>query len=268
MKPLSIGRAWEETVVFIKREGGLLFPVAFVFLALPPVIFQQLIPASVTDCLRQMGDRKTAILAFQAIPPGFWLGFALMVAISVIGVLAIYALAVRPGISVGEAMKLGLQRLPVLIGAGLLVTMGGGAVVIVLTVLAGLISIVVGMAAVTALLTVVVFAALGFVGVRLFLLNAVVIDRPVTPLDAVRQSWALTRGQFWRLAGFIIVLVFLVTIVQTATQSVFGVIGGLVGGPDIAVLVAGLATAALSAVIQVYVMVMTARIYRQLEGTA
>ena len=34
MTSLSIGKAWEETVAFVKREGALLFPVAFVFLAL------------------------------------------------------------------------------------------------------------------------------------------------------------------------------------------------------------------------------------------
>lgn len=267
MKPLSIGRAWEETVAFIKREGGLLFPVAFVFLALPIVLFQQLVPPELMATILK-AETGGAKMVAPALPAGFWLGFALTMIVGLIGALTVYALALRPGISVGEAMKLGLRRLPVLIGAGLIVMAGGGVAVIVLALVAGLFSMVGGTAAVTALVTVAMFGALGFVGVRLLLLNAVAIDRSVGPLDAVRQSWTLTRGQFWRLAGFIMVVIFLGLIVQTATQSVFGVIGGLVGGPEIAVLAAGLATAALSAVIQVYFMVMTARIYRQLEGAA
>lgn len=267
MKPLSIGRAWEETVAFIKREGGLLFPVAFVFLALPIVLFQQLVPPELmaTILKAEAGGAKPVA---PILPAGFWLGFALTMIVGLVGALTVYALALRPGISVGEAMKLGLQRLPVLIGAGLLVMVGGSIAVVVLAIVAGLFSAVGGAAAMTAVVTAAVFGALGFIGVRLLLLNAVAIDRPVGPLDAIRQSWALTRGQFWRLAAFLMVVIFLVIIVQTATQSVFGVIGGLIGGADIALLASGLATAALSAVIQVYFMVMTARIYHQLEGTA
>lgn len=206
--------------------------------------------------------------AVPALPAGFVLGFVLTMIVSLVGALTVYALALRPGISVAEAMKLGLQRLPMLMGAGLIVAIGGGVAVLVLALLATLLSVVGGTAAVTFVVTVAIFAALCFVGVRLLLLNALAIDRPVRPLEAIRQSWALTTGQFWRLAAFLGVVLILGVVLQTAVQSVFGVIGGLIGGPDIAVLVAGLATAALSAVVQVYFMVMTARIYRQLESPA
>ena len=270
MKPLSIGRAWEETVAFVKREGALLFPVALVFLALPIVLFQQLVPADTVqgmlDAMRkaEAGGARTPV----TVPTGFWLGFIVTMILSLIGALAVYALALRPGISVGEAMKLGLKRLPVLMGAGLLVAVGTGLAFILLSVAAAVFGKVVGSAALTTLVVVGIICGMAFIAVRLLLLNALAIDRSVGPIDVVRQSFALTRGQFWRLFAFLAVVIMLTIIVQTAVQSIFGVIGGLVGGADIAVLVAGLATAALSAVVQVYFMVMTARMYRQLEAAA
>ncbi|MDX3909364.1 MAG: hypothetical protein QHC67_06040 [Sphingobium sp.] len=265
MKPLSISRAWEETVAFVKREGSLLFPVALLFLALPIVLFQQMVPPELmANIMKAEAGRGQA--ALPAVPAGFWLGFALMMIVGLVGALTVYALALRPGISVGEAMKLGLQRLPVLLGAGLLVAAAGGLAVLALAVLAAVFSLVGGAAAVTALVTMSVVIAMLFAAVRLLLMNALAIDRPVGPVDAIRQSWALTRGQFWRLLAFLAVVIFLTLIVQTAVQSVFGVIGGLVGGAELALLAGGLATAAISAVVQVYFMVMTARIYRQLEG--
>lgn len=266
MKPLSIGRAWEETVPFVKREGALLFPVALLFLALPVVIFQQLVPSEFMASLLKSEANQAGIVA-PNIPPSFWIGFLVTMIVGLAGGLTLYALALRPGISVGEAMRLGLQRLPVLIGAGALVALGTMLAFVMLSVVAGLLSIVVGKGAM-ALAIAVAIPVMMFIAVRLLLLNALAIDRSVGPVAAVRQSWALTRGQFWRLAAFLSVLVVLSVVSQLAVQSVFGVLGGIIGGADVGVLISGLATAALSAVIQVYFMVMSARIYRQLESAA
>lgn len=267
MKPLSIGKAWEETTAFVKREGALLFPVAFLFLALPVVIFQQLVPAEFLNDLMKAGAGQSTTPAVPNIPASFWFGFALTMIVSLGGGLTLYALALRPGISVREAMELGLRRLPVLIGAGALVALGTIAALAIISLIAGVLSIAIGKAAISLVSSAAVVGII-FGGVRLLLLNALAIDRTVGPVDVVRQSWALTRGQFWRLFAFVAVLIVLSIVTQTAAQSIFGVVGGLIGGAEIATLMAGLATAALSAVIQVYFMVMSARIYRQLESAA
>lgn len=263
--PLSIGKAWEETVAFVKLEGALLFPVAFLFLALPVVIFQQMIPPDMMANLLRVEATGAKPVA-PDLPPSFWIGFILVLIVSLTGALTLYALALRPGISVSEAMRLSLRRLPVLMGAGLIVGAATMLAMILLSLIVALFSFVGGTAAVTVLVTAAVVAVMIFASVRLLLLNAVAIDRPVAALAAVKQSWALTRGQFWRLFAFLALFIVLSVVAQTAVQSIFGVIGGLAGGATIGVLVAGLAVAALSAVLQVYFMVMTARIYRQLEG--
>ncbi|HKX35088.1 MAG TPA: hypothetical protein VJM79_00270, partial [Rhizorhapis sp.] len=112
MAQLSIGAAWEETLAFVKREGTLLFPVALVFLALPAVVLQLLAPKE----LRTAGMVEEASNAPQ-LPPGFLLAMLVVLLVSMLGILAINALALRPGISVAEALQLAIRRMPVLIGA-------------------------------------------------------------------------------------------------------------------------------------------------------
>jgi membrane-anchored glycerophosphoryl diester phosphodiesterase (GDPDase) len=102
-----------------------------------------------------------------------------------------------------------------------------------------------------------------FASVRLMLLNPAVIDGNQGVVPSLRHAWALTRGCFWRLLGFIILITLLSGIASMAAQTIFGALAGLAAGPEAARLVGGVASAAVSTVIQVYMLVMLARIYRQ-----
>ena len=261
MAQLSIGAAWEETLAFVKREGTLLFPVALMFLALPAVILQLLTPGD----LRATKAVEGAAAAPQ-LPPMFLLSMLIVILIAMLGTLAINALALRPGISVAEALQLAVRRLPVLIGAALLLVLGFAGLLLILSIIGGGLAAAMGMGAAMSLVAVLAAPVLLFVAVRLLLLNAVVIDQPVNAPQAIRHGWRLTMGQFWKLLGFIGVLIILMIVVQLVSQSIFGIAGSLIGGTTMSVLLAGLAVAVVNAVIQVYYLVMTCRIYRQLAG--
>lgn len=263
MGRLSIGKAWEETLPFVAREAALLFPVALLFVALPTLILQEMAPPELTAW-----SEKPNFDAIPAMPPAF--GFAMMLTVLLMwfGSLALFALALRPGISVGEALRLSLSRLPVLIGTALVV-IGLIAAVVILAVLIGVAfsfaSVGIG-AAIGVLLG---FAAAGlvfFASIRLVLLNPVVIDDRLGVMDSLRRAWALTRGHFWRLLGFFLVVMLLSTVAGTAAQVSFGLIGRLVAGAEGARLAGGVAATAVSSVVQVYMLVMLARLYRQAEG--
>ena len=47
MANLSITTAWNETASFVQREARLLFPIAFLLIALPGGLFQMMLPATV-----------------------------------------------------------------------------------------------------------------------------------------------------------------------------------------------------------------------------
>jgi hypothetical protein len=259
MAALSIGKAWEESVAFVKREGQLLFPVALLFLAVPFAILFQMMPAEYLA----MTPGQTKI---PPLPSTVKLGMMVTAIITLAGSLTLYALALKPGISVGEAIRLGVQRLPVLIGAALIAAMGYLMGVVLLSLFAGLLSVVIGAPAAVTLATIVLVPLLIYIIARLILLNAVVIDRNDGLIASLRAAWMLTAGHVWRLIAFIIVLILISSVIQMAVQAVFGVIGGLAGGPEAARATGDFAVAATSAVIQIYFQVMTARIYRQLNG--
>lgn len=253
MATLSIGKAWEEAVAFVSREAALLLPVALLFVALPIVLLQEMTPPELVQWSATMKG------AMPAVPASYWLSLMLAILLIWFGSLTLFALALRPGISVGEALRLALNRLPVLIGT---------------SVLAGLLLFVTILVAAAPLILVggnagAVIAMVGvglFVGTRLALLNPVVIDDHLGVLASLKRAWALTKGHFWRIFGFLAIVLVVSTIAGSAAQAVFGVIGGLVAGVDGARLVGGIAAAGVSGVVQVYMLVMLARLYRQAAG--
>jgi len=262
MTVMSIGKAWEEAVAFVSRERGLLFPVALLFVALPGLILQEMTPPELANWTMEKS-------ALPNVPFSFWLSMLIGVIIIWFGSLALFALALRPGISVGEALRLSLSRLPVLLGTAAVVigALLGIAVVGMIVVVALSLVTKAAATALAALLTLVLGGVMLFASVRLLLLNPVVIDGSEGVATSLRHSWMLTRGHFWRLLGFIIVLTMLSAIVGSAAQVIFGLIGRLIAGAEGARLTGGIAAAVVSTVVQVYMLVMLARLYRQAEAS-
>jgi membrane-anchored glycerophosphoryl diester phosphodiesterase (GDPDase) len=117
--------------------------------------------------------------------------------------------------------------------------------------------------------SVVVLIGAGFAlyaSVRLILLNPVALDRPERPLGLLRHGWKMTRGHFWRLLAFMGMIGVVMLVVSETAQIVLGAIFGLIGGKEMAVAVGGIASAVATTIVQIYIVVMLARIYRQLEG--
>lgn len=263
MATMSIGKAWEEAVAFVAREATLLFPVALLFVALPGLILQEMTPPELQAWFAQ--PKADAI---PAMPPGFGLAMLLTIVLIWFGSLALFALALRPGISVGEALRLSFARLPVLIGTALVVV-GIVAGIFVAAALVGVVFSLASKQLATAVGLLLGFGLAGlvfFASIRLVLLNPVVIDMRLGVMDSLRRAWALTRGYFWRLFGFLIIVMLLSTIAGSAAQVIVGSLVGLASGAEAARFAGGLAGAAVSSVAQVYMLVMLARLYRQAAG--
>lgn len=259
MATMSIGKAWEEASAFVRRERALLLPVAALFVALPAVILQEMTPPELTQW--SMAPNRATL---PPVPGSYWAAMILTFLLIWFGSLALFALALRPGISVGEALRLSLSRLPVLIGTAALGFAALMLITVVATLLAGILSIAARPAAILVLVG--VGGAMLYASIRLMLLHPVVIDGKAGVVASIRQAWALTKGHFWRLLAFIVVIMMLSLIVGGAAQTVLGALAGLVGGAEAARIVGGIAGAAVSTVVQVYLLVMLARLYRQAAG--
>ncbi|MPT49306.1 MAG: hypothetical protein E2598_12965 [Sphingobium sp.] len=244
MKSLSISAAWQESSLFLRREISLLLPVALLFIGVPMAALFQAIPPSLRQITPGQGVPEVD-MSFAAILVLFLAPLAMIG-----GMLTLYALALKPGVSVQEAMRHAVRRVPVALGATLLL----GAVL-----MAPMAFAMAGPAG-----SLVFLVAVILLSARLMALNAVVTDQPVGPIAALRESWLLARGHTLRLVAFMLLLSVPVMVAQIVAQALMGLIGFAIGGQEAAQQFGDFGTAMATAVGQLIMVVMTSRLYRQM----
>jgi hypothetical protein len=254
---LSLGALWEETLAFVRAEWGLISPVALLGFGLPMLILLLALPVEAAETGR--------------VTPGLWMIWFLPAGLlSMIGSLAISALALRPAISVQESLALAVARMPQ--GIGLFVLNIGVQVLLALPLsIVGLIEISVGGAAGTAS-SVANMAALAvtiWLFVRVMPIWALLADRGLAPWAAAREAFRLTRGVYAKLLLLRIVGVFSGVLVLVVMLIPIGGILTLIGrltdanGPmqTLSFVAFSGVFATLAATWTIYV----ARLYRRLE---
>ena len=254
MSRFSIGRTWDDSSAFLRAEFALLLPLSLATIGAAMLLLTLVIPDPVND----------------ALPRGPWLLWLVPVyALMLTGVLAISALVLRPGISVGESLRLGLARLPT--GAAIVLLLAGVSVIASVPVAlataiemrsAGAPGALTGIAN-SAMLVVMVWLWL-----RLLPTWAVVADGKTWAIAALRQCFALTRGLVGRLLALAVVAAVAALVVGAAILfaggAVLMVIGRALGGPPLGVLLVSILLAVLVAVATTIWTVMVAFLYRQL----
>jgi len=156
----------------------------------------------------------------------------------------VYRFAFRSG-STGESLRAAGARLLPLIGAGLLAAIGLALPIGVVAAIAAwawqgremAAAVVLGLAAVLAVV---------YVGLRLAVLTAEVVLRPAGPVESLRNSWRLTRGQVWHIALVYAVLLAVIAAVFVAAIIVSTVLGIL--APSLAGFLASIVTVVLLSV--------------------
>lgn len=262
MSSLSIGKAWDEAKAALGANRKLIVPVALGLVLLPAVIVSMVEPR---------------VAPGEQPPPGAWMLVALaMVIVMLIGELAIVVMVNGWRGSVGEAIGKAARRTPTFILAALSLLLPIILVVSVLLAVAG-----VGTGG-TGQIDWANFSAMGWlvlllcllvliaISIRLLPLLAVVACEDVGPIAALKRSFALTSGHFWRLLGFLLLLMLAFLIVAA---TVGAVIGGLVtlalGQPEpwsLSLLLIALAGGLVQAGFVMVYTAMLARIYAQLAA--
>lgn len=254
MAPLSINTAWNETTAFMAREARLVLPVGFMLIAFPGALVQAAMPVTPPNELPE---------------PGTWLLLVpLAIIATLVGNLAISLLALRPGISVGEAIQHGARRSPVVLGAALLVGLISALVMLPVIVLAAGAAVALGNPGLAAIAGLPMLALLVFLWTRLLMLNPIGALEPLGPVAILRRSWALTKGYFWRLFAFLILLLVVAMVASAAVGAIGGILVVLLAGPPtpgslsfyLVLILSTLVQAVLSSVFAV----MVARIYAEL----
>ncbi len=257
---LSIGAAWAEAAAFVRSERRLLAPVVLGLITVPAVIASMVQP--------QVGPGVRP-------EPGSWMLVALFAVLTmVVGQLAIALLATGWRGSVGTAIARALRRFPTLILAGLAVMIP---MFVLLTLVMGLMGVKgaangqlsqssAGLAIVPLVLLV---ATLIYVAIRLILLVPIIANSDQGPIASLKQSFRMTRGNFWKLLGFTLLLSVAFLIAAAAVSAVLGSLVTLAFGRPEAWSVSLLAIALVAGLVQAAFITiytaMLARIAVQLE---
>lgn len=271
MASLSITTAWNETTVFVKREAGLLFPLAFMLIALPVAVMEAVVPAADPDQMPEAG------LWLLLIP--------VVVVATIVGNIAISYLALRPGVSVGEALARGGRRFLPMFGATLIVGLVCLFVFFIISIIVAMaVPGVVGAAAsaapgsppdpalvrATLIMLAIFLPIILFVAVRLLMMMPAAAAEDIGPLALIRRSWALTSGHFWKLLGFLLMVGILFSVLSYAITTVGGSIAILLGGPlrpgSTSAFLIILLMAAVNTFVAPLMTALVARIYAQLAG--
>lgn len=258
MPRMTIAAAWNETSAFVRREARLLFPLAFVLVAIPQAVIQSLSGGPTMP--GQPAAQASPLLAFLFVP---------LMAATMIGNLALSYLALRPGTTGGEALRVGVRRVLPLVGAVLLVAVPLAVVAVGLALALGIEAEATQMSTGDAMFFLLFLLAMVVIGVRLMLVTPAAASG-AGAVEMLRRSWRLTGPVFWKLLGFLLLVMIVFFVLTVAVSAVGGVLILLLAGApqpgSASSVLLLLLNAALQTVITVYLMSMVARIYAGLAG--
>ncbi len=265
---LSITKAWDETSAFVKHEAGPLFLIAFGLAVLPGIILQ-VVAGRLVGNVQFTPGTPPDLGPFLAALPIILLLLIPVVLLSIWGHLTINTLALRRETVIGSAFAHAARRILTVIGVWLLWIIAAS---IVFVPVAGLVvtSVRSGHGGLGFLVGFVVWLAFIFVAIRLMLVNPIAAVEPVGPVGVIRRSWELTAGHFWRLLGFLLIMLLVFFVLALVVGAVAGILVTLVAGMptpgSLGSMIVQLITGVLQAIFLTYFMVLLARIYAQLAG--
>lgn len=259
---LPVSEIWEDTMSFVRREWGLIAPVSLALLGLSN--------AAAEMAGNAMGPDGPANGPGWAV-----LLFVVTIFLSQFGQLAIMALALKPGVSVGEAIGLAARRMPKLIAISLIMVLVLVIAALPLAILLAANGIDLGtptdrLPASAAFGVFVFLGLLAWLFVRLLPLNALLIDADPAIGATIKATFAMTRGHATILLGLsaLYLLISLITAgaATFVVGSAFGLLGQWVGapwaGPLMGALAGGMIAAALGAISNVFL----TRVYQRLKA--
>ena len=253
MANLSLSRAWDDTREVLRRDSRLIVAVALAMLVLPGVLADIVAPATPSGQMPAIG---------------WWTGVTLAsLLIGLAGQLAIVRLALGPQLSVSEAIRHGVRRLPAYLGAFLLWTVP---LILLVSLLLSLSPDPAKPSGGVALAIFVLLILFLFVAVRLLLSVAVASAEPLSPPAILRRTWALSQGRFARIFAFLILVLVVFSILVLAVSAVIGTAVSLTLGKvepfTVAALLVSFAGQLVGALVTATFIVMLARLYAQVSG--
>ncbi len=233
----SYNAVWDDTVAMLKANGGLLAALAGVFLFLPSLLFGYIAP-------QPQGSEASLASLFGYFRENVHWALAVRL-VNIVGTLAMLILLfARGGVTVGGSIA------------------GSFHFFLAYLVASFLSSLIIGLG----------FVALILPGLYLFARLAplgpiVVAESRRNPIDAIKRSFAVTKGNGWAVLGLLVAVVVAVYIVSFALTAVLGTLFLLTLGQKIGGLLVLIVQSAFAAALGTILIVLSAAIYRRLTAS-
>ena len=236
--PFSYNAVWDDAVRMFRAHASLITAVAGVFIFLPILLLGHFLPAP-----RGGGREALQIFVEYAYSNLHW--FIIERLVTMIGTIAILMLIFsRTSITVGSAIATGVALLPfyflTILLTGLITSLGFIAFLIPGIYLLG---------------------RLAPVGV------IVVVENRRNPIEAIQQSFALTKGKGWSVLGLLLIVAITAFVCAAAVTVVIGIFLLVIGG-EVGRLLTNIVSAGANSVVVVILLLLVAAIYRQLKGVS
>ncbi len=264
MTAFSLGTVWEETLAFLRRESALMIPVAFATFGPGQVMLR--IAVESAALAQKVPGTPPSLASLLMLPAAFLVMF---------GNIAIAAIVLAPGISVGEALARAARGLPRSLASLLLLGLAALAAVVV-----------VGIAATIGLrvfganlkspsigdpLVILMIIPVLVIMVRMLLLAPTVAVEKLGVIATIRRTWGLSRDNLLRFTALVMLVGFLNYLLGAIETFVIGSLIELlklvIPEPELLNGLRLVINAAIESLLSMAMAVYVALVYRQLAGT-
>lgn len=224
----DLDTAWKDTTAMLRDTVGLLAIIAGVFYFVPYAAGMLWIPG-LSDLLNGGFDpaSEAAKAKVNALFAGYWWAFILLTLVQGIGFLAMLTLLRRRSSpTVGQAIQMGVRSILSYLAASILLGLAVGFIVLVI----GLVIALTGIAALQIIAVGLTIAIICYMATKFSMSAPVIaIDGTLNPLDALGNSWTLTKGNSFRLFGFYALLMLAYVVISALLSMIFALIFALGG---------------------------------------
>ena len=256
---LSISKAWDETREIFRRDGSLITTVALALIVLPEVVVGIIAPPQAAATADPSTVNQLLRLAAGLI--------------ALVGQLSLIRLTLGPSTTVGDAIGHGARRFPSTFGAIFLLALA-------LTILAVPVIIILALAlgvdvsqmqrqpsGPAGLLILILALGVLAISIRFTLVSPIGSAESIGPIGIIKRSWRLTAGNYWRLLGFVVLLLIAALVLIAAAGIVGSLLARLVSSDlepfSISALIIALVGGAAQGAFSVLAALMLARVYAQ-----
>jgi uncharacterized Tic20 family protein len=259
---LDMGQAWNSATELLSKNKDVVLIVAGVFLFLPAFALALLVPG-LDQTVANPEDADAMIAALSETYQTYWWAFILSAIANTLGTLTLLTLLTDSGRpTVAEALKLGAKGILPYLAAQILIVIVA-ALVIGFPLGLGIASKVAPLIAVLGFFAIIAFI---YLMVKFSLITPVIaIDKIYNPIQVLKRSWALTKGNSIRLFAFFVLLFLAVIVIVLVVQGVLSVVLALVGG-QVELIGMAIISSLANTIFAIVILAVLAGVHRQFAG--